>query len=124
MNNSPQTYHGEWWVPAVADYNARMIYLEPEKMMGQEKKYTGTLTYYGDKNTTLELYHVPSDYHSSHYANNNVIWGRDANGHVFTLFNVMMKTKIGFDMAAVDFVVGVVLIGKHVLSVDDILWKR
>lgn len=124
MNNSPQIYHGEWWLPAVADYNARMIYLEPEKMMGQEKKYTGTLTYYGDKDTTLELYHVPSDYHSSHYANNNVIWGRDANGHVFTLFNVMMKTKIGFDMAAVDFVVGVVLIGKHVLSVDDILWKR
>ncbi len=124
MNNSPQIYHGEWWLPAVADYNARMIYLEPEKMMGQEKKYTGTLTYYGDMDTTLELYHVPSDYHSSHYANNNVIWGRDANGHVFTLFNVMMKTKIGFDMATVDFVVGAALIGKHVLSADNILWKK
>lgn len=124
MNNSPQIYHGEWWVPAVADYNARMIYLEPEKMMGHEKKYMGTLTYYGDKNTTLELYHVPSDYHSSHYVNNNVIWGRDANGHVFTLFNVMMKAKIGLDIATVDFVVGAALIGKHVLSADDILWKR
>lgn len=124
MNNSPQIYHGEWWVPAVADYNTRMVFPEPEKMMGKEKKYTGTLTYYGDKNTTLELYHVPSDYHSSHYANNHVIWGRDANGRVFTLFNVAMKAKIGFDMVSIDFVVGVALIGKHVLSADDILWKR
>lgn len=124
MNNSPQTYHGEWWVPAVADRNTRVVFPEPGIMMGLEKKYTGTLTYYGDKNTILELYHVPSDYHSSHYANNNVIWGRDANGHVFTLFNVMLNSAIGFDMASVDFVVGVVLIGKHVLSADDILWKR
>ena len=124
MNNSPQIYHGEWWVPAVTDYNTRMVFPEPEKMMGKEKKYTGTLTYYGDKNTTLELYHVPSDSHSSHYANNHVIWGRDANGLVFTLFNVAMKAKIGFDMVSIDFVVGVALIGKHVLSADDILWKR
>ena len=72
MNNNPQIYHGEWWVPAVADRDT--------KMMGHERKYTGTLTYYGDKNSTLELYHTPSNFHSKHYCQNDVIWGRDANG--------------------------------------------
>ena len=83
MNNNPLIYHGEWWVPAVADYDTRMNFIEPKQMMGHETKYTGTLTYYGDKDSILELYHVPSNFHSKHYCQNEVIWGKDANGHVF-----------------------------------------
>lgn len=124
MNKNPQIFHGEWWVPAVADRDTRMIALHPEQMMGHEKKYTGTLAYYGDENSTLELYHVPSNLTSSHYVYNKVIWGKDANGRIFTLFNVVMKEERGFDMTSIKFVVGVVLIGEQILSTDEKQWIR
>lgn len=124
MNTNPQIFHGEWWVPAVLDHDTRMVFPEPEQMMGSEKKYTGTLTYYGDENSTLELYHVPSNLTSSHYVYNKVIWGKDPNGRIFTLFNVVMKEERGFDMTSIKFVVGVVLIGVHILSTDEKQWIR
>ena len=119
MTNNPQTYHGEWWVPAVADHDTRMTFFQPEGMMGHEHKYTGTLTYYGDKNSTLELYHIPSGYHYSHYDYNKVLWGKDSNGRIFTLFNVAMREKRGMDFSSVTYVVGMILIGEHVLSVSE-----
>ena len=123
MNTNPQIFHGEWWVPAVADHDTRMIFSEPEKMMGSEKKYTGTLTYYGDADATLELYHVPSNFHSSHYSQNKVMWGKDANGNVFTLFNVMMKEQQMGDFTCTKFVVGLILMGEYVLSIEDTRFK-
>lgn len=124
MNNQPQIYHGEWWVPAVADHDTRMVAFHPEQMMGHETKYTGTLTYYEDKDNILELYHVPSSFHSKHYCHNEVMWGQDANGHTFTLFNVAMKNqKIG-DFTKTTFVVGLILMGEHVLSIEDSRFKR
>ena len=123
MNTNPQIFHGEWWVPAVADHDTRMIALHPEQMMEHEKKYTGTLTYYGDNNTTLELYHVPSNFHSLHYCQNKVMWGKDANGHIFTLFNVMMKEQRMGDFTCTKFVVGLILMGEHVLSIEDTRFK-
>ena len=123
MNTNPQIYHGEWWVPAVADYYTRMNFLEPEKMMGHETKYTGTLTYYEDKDSTLELYHVPSNFNSKHYCHNEVIWGRDANGHIFTLFNVLMKEHRMGDFTCTKFVVSLILMGEHVLSIEDTRFK-
>ena len=119
MKRNPQIYHGEWWVPAVADHDTRMTFLQPEGMMGHERKYTGTLTYYGDKNSTLELYHTPSNFHSRHYHQNEVIWGKDANGHIFTLFNVMMNEQRFGDFSCTKFVVAYILIGEHVLSAFD-----
>lgn len=119
MNNNPLIYHGEWWVPAVADYDTRMNFIEPKQMMGYETKYTGTLTYYGDKDSILELYHVPSNFHSKHYCQNEVIWGKDANGHVFTLFNVMMQVQRTGNFSCTRFVVAYILIGEHVLSAYD-----
>lgn len=119
MSNNPQIFHGEWWVPAVADRDTRMTFLQPEGMMGHERKYTGTLTYYGDKNSTLELYHTPSNFHSRHYHQNEVIWGKDANGHIFTLFNVMMNEQRFGDFSCTKFVVAYILIGEHVLSAFD-----
>lgn len=124
MNTKPQIYHGEWWVPAVADYNTRMNFPEPEQLMGHEKKYTGTLTYYGNEDSVLELLHVPSTSHYSHYGQNNVMWGSDRNGNRFTLFNVTVREDPRVDMSSIHFVVGVILIGEHVLSIDDKLWKK
>ena len=118
MNNL-QIYHGEWWVPAELDHDIRSIYLEPEKMMGHETKYTGTLTYFGDKDSTLELYHVPSKYHYSHYDYNKILWGKDSNGQIFTLFHVAMREKRGMDFSCVTYVVGMIIIGEHVLSISE-----
>ena len=116
MTNNPQIYHGEWWVPAKADPSNSMFMTIPE---GLEKKYTGTLTYHGDKNSILELYHTPSNFHSSHYCQNEVIWGKDANGNIFTLFNVMMNEQRLGDFSCAKFVVAYILIGEHVLSAFD-----
>ena len=124
MSKKPQIYHGEWWVPAVADYNTRMNFPEPEQLMGHEKKYTGTLTYHGNEDSVLELLHVPSTSHYSHYGQNNVMWGSDRNGNRFTLFNVTVREDPRVDMSSIHFVVGVILIGEHVLSIDDKLWKK
>ena len=124
MTNNPQIFHGEWWVPAVADRDTRMTFLQPEGMMGHERKYTGTLTYYGDKNSTLELYHTPSNFHSSHYCQNDILWGRDANGHIFTLFNVLMNEQRMGDFSCAKFVVGVILMGEHVISGDNACFKK
>lgn len=116
MNNNPLIYHGEWWVPAKADPRNSIFMTMPE---GLEKKYTGTLTYYGDKDATLELYHVPSNYNYSHYEYNKVIWGKDANNNIFTLFNVLMTEKRGMDFSCVINVVGLILIGEHVQSISE-----
>lgn len=123
MSTNPQIFHGEWWVPAVADYNTCMNFPEPEKMMGHEKKYTGTLTYYEDGDITLELYHVPSLFRFSSLGRNRVMWGRDANGHVFTLFNAQVVNKTMGDFSSTKYVVGLVLMGEHVLSVEDTRFK-
>lgn len=124
MNNNPQMFHGEWWVPAVADYNTCMIALNPEQMMGHETKYPGTLTYYEDSNSTLELYRIPSKFHSHYYHQNKVMWGRDANGNIFTLFNVLMKEQHLGDFTNTKFIVDMILIGEHVLSLDYNKYSR
>lgn len=119
MNSKTQIYHGEWWVPAELDQNIRAIYSEPEKMKGHETKFTGTLTYYEDKDSILELYHVPSKNHYSHYGYNKVLWGKDSNGYIFTLFSVAMGEQRGWDFSCVKYVVGMILIGEHVLSISE-----
>ena len=120
MNKKPQIYHGEWWVPAKVDHDIRSIYFEPEKMMGHETKYTGTLIYHEDNNTTLELYTVPSNNRYKYYKYNDVIWGKDANLMKYTLFNVVMQDKPLGDFTKHSFDVGLILIGDHVLSLDEV----
>lgn len=124
MNNHPLIFHGEWWVPAVTDRDTRMIFSNPEQMMGHETKYTGTLTYYEDQDSILEIYHVLSNFHSHHYNYNDVMWGRDANGKIFTLFNVVMKEQKRGDFTNTKFVVSMILMGEHVLSLDYNKYSR
>lgn len=121
MSKNPQIFHGEWWLPAKADPSNSIFMTLPE---GAEKKYTGTLTYYGDKDSILEIYHVPSGYHYSHYEYNKVLWGRDSNGNIFTLFNVAMRETRGFDFTNVTYAVGVILTGEHVLSPTEDWTKK
>ena len=124
MNKNPQIFHGEWWIPAVADPNIRMVALRPEQMMGQERKHTGTLTYFGDQDSTLELYHTPSKLiHTTLYQYNSVMWGKDVNGHIFTLFNVVMKEQPLGDISDTKFVVSLVIEGEYILSLDD-QWSK
>lgn len=121
MSNNPQIYHGEWWVPAPLDRDLCSTFLEePKKLMGLETKYKGTLTYYEDKESTLELYLYPSNFHAKHYCQNDVMWGQDANGNIFTLFSVTMKERPGVDFTNTKFVVAYILIGEHVLSANDV----
>ena len=124
MNKNPLIFHGEWWVPAVADRDTRMIAFNPEQMMGSETKYTGTLTYYEDQDSILEIYHVLSNFHSHHYKYNDVMWGRDVNGNIFTLFNVVMKEQKMGDFTNTKFGVGLILVGEHVLSLDYNKYSR
>ena len=124
MSKNPQIFHGEWWVPALLDPGMHSIYLDPKQAMGQETKYKGTLTYYEDKDSTLELFHYPSHFHAKLYQQNDVMWGVDANGHIFTLFNVAMKDQHLGDFTTSKFVVNLILIGEHVLSAKDTRFNR
>lgn len=123
MNTNPQIYHGEWWVPAVSDHDLSSLFLKPKDAMGFEQKYKGNLTYYGDEDTTLELYHYPSNLYSKHYHQNDVMWGTDANGHIFTLFNVAIREHQMGNFSCIKFVVGMILMGEHVLSIEDTRFK-
>lgn len=114
---NPQPYHGEWWIPAEVHPDNYGIY--PMVHKGMEARYTGTLTYHDNEDTILELYHVPSHFHSKQFAHNPVIWGRDANGHTFTLFNVWMREQSLGDFSKTTFVVSMILVGEHVISMDD-----
>lgn len=124
MNKNLLIFHGEWWVPAVADRDTRMIAFNPKQMMGSETKYTGTLTYYENQDSILEIYHVLSNFHSHHYKYNDVMWGRDANGNIFTLFNVVMEEQKMGDFTNTKFVVSMILMGEHVLSLDYNKYSR
>ena len=84
-----------------------------------ERKYMGTLTYYGDKDAILEIYHTPNNFSSTLFQQNEVMWGVDTNGHLFTLFHVMMKEKRWGDLTCTTFIVRLVLVGEHVLTLND-----
>lgn len=121
MTTGPQIFHGEWWVPArpVHENGDFAVY---SNIPG--KKFTGTLTYFGEKESILELYHVPSDFHSILYHENEVMWGKDANGLVYTLFRVNKKESNDADFTNTLFTVDLILIGKHVSQIDDACFVR
>jgi len=122
MQKLPQIYHGEWWVPAKADPDNMGPYYPgklPVVHKGHEKKYTGTLTYNEFDDSILELYFVPSDFQGNYYGYYSVMWGVDANGYVFTLFNASSNRFDGQDFTTIKYKVQFILLGKHVLSLDE-----
>lgn len=117
MNNQPQIYHGEWWVPAKADPSNHGLF--PWVQEGFERHYMGTLTYNGDKDSTLELYRIKSELPYINYYENPVIWGEDLNGNIFTLFS---STIIDYNLSKftkITYKVPYIIIGEHLLSWKD-----
>lgn len=123
MKNVPQIFHGEWWVPALADPDTRETCFNPKQMMGHERKYTGTLTYNEVGESTLELYHVLSHYQANLSGCNTVMWGVDANGHLFSLFQLNLKGEFDGDFTCTKFIVDFILLGEHVLSLGNTRFK-
>ena len=122
MSGDSKIFHGEWWVPAEANIDNNVMF--PTIHRGMEARYTGTLTYREDVNSTLEFYHVPSRFHANLYGYNDVMWGEDANGNIFTLFKVIMKSKFNGDFTNTVFEVGMILLGEHVLSIRDTRYNQ
>ena len=75
---NPTTFHGVWWVP--------------EEHPFLEKRFSGTLTYFGDKNSILELIHEPKSGAIRIDHSYDVLWGEDAEGGVYSLFGVTART--------------------------------
>ncbi len=125
MNQHPLIFHGEWWVPDTAD-------LSPEtttvyyglRAISSGGKHIGTLTYYENQDSTLGLYYTPSILYSRHDGYNDVMWGRDANGHIFTLFNVVIQDRPSGDITNTVFDVGLILYGEHVLNIEDARFSK
>ena len=88
MNNKPNTpiaYHGKWTIPQYNDLFMRTI----------NKEYMGTLYYYGDRESELELYLEPPVYHES-ISNADIIYGLDAVGRRFSIFNAVLDNRQDF----------------------------
>ena len=100
---NPTTYYGVWQVPDVGG-------MYPHKL-------SGTLTYYGDKPSTLDLIHEPRSGAVSIYHYYDVLWGEDARGVRYTLFGATMVSETSFSKFS--FVIRFILIGKHVRSLDE-----
>jgi len=120
MMSAPRVFHGEWWVPAkrVRENGGLVVYSE-----GPGKKFTGTLTYWGEKESVLELYHVPSDFFYTLYHENEIMWGQDTKGRIYTLFRVNIKQDKS-DISNTVFAVDFILIGEHVSQIDDACFAK
>ena len=100
---NPTTYHGVWQVP-----DSRGMYT---------RQFTGTLTYYGDKPSTLELIHEPNTGSISNNGYYEVLWGQDAGGVSYTLFGATLTREVSFSKTT--YVINYILLGKHVKSFDE-----
>lgn len=100
---NPTTYHGVWQVP-----DARGMYT---------REFSGTLTYYGDKPSTLELIHEPHGGSISIFNHYDVIFGEAAGGVLYTLFGATMVREMDFSKTTLS--VQYILIGKHVKSLNE-----
>lgn len=100
------TYNGIWWTPEGA-----LFYPEGEVQ--------GTLTYYGNESTELSLFHKPSHGVISRMnCKIPVIWGKDAEGNVFSAFDAVMIQDHNFTKTT--FAVAFVLVGAHVSSLSEL----
>ena len=103
--NNPATYNAVWWVPEGI-----------RRFSGD--RHVGMLTYFGDSNSTLEIYHdrlQGSIFRA--YDSYDVIWGQSADGQIFTLFKTAMVRQEQFSLTL--FNVDFILIGAHIKSMDE-----
>lgn len=113
--NTPITYHGTWWFPT-------------EGLISPNRKHcktlTGTLTYYGDKASVLELYFTPQDYEGVISTTNqpDVLFGETADGCKLSLFNARWISRQGW--SSVVYEVEYIIEGIHLLSIEDSIISR
>ncbi len=102
--SNPVTFQAVWWVP---DGHRRF----------SDEKYTGTLTYYGDENSSLEIINSRSNGVIGRvYEQYDVIYGKSANGQLFTLFNAVLVRQHNFTESL--FQVNFILLDTHVDSLE------
>lgn len=101
--NNPTTYYGAWSVP-----DARGMYTH---------KFSGTLTYFGNRPSTLDLIHEPNSGSISTFCHYDVLWGEDAYGVKYSLFDATWVEE--HDFSKTTFIIRYILVGKHVQSLDE-----
>lgn len=111
----PNVFHGKWRFPEKDEFKRQ--FCEYQECMG-------TLYYDENKPIKLEIYHAPTQgIIANMYFQYDVIWGRDANGYEFTLFNVSIDNPMQEDCVAdfskMEFNVDYVILGRHVQSMDE-----
>lgn len=107
------TYNGIWRFP---EYNSLMQRNVIQNCMG-------TLHYHPNKPAILEVYHQPSEgVISRMFGSYDTIWGQDANGYAFTLFNATMIRQDDFSKTT--FSIGYCLVGRNVESIDTPIFDR
>lgn len=88
----PNVFHGKWRFPEKDEFKRQ--FCEYQECMG-------TLYYDENKPIKLEIYHAPTQgIIANMYFQYDVIWGRDANGYEFTLFNVSIDNPMQEDCVA------------------------
>lgn len=110
----PSVFHGKWRIPERDEF--RRQFLEYQECMG-------TLYYNEGKLSKLEVYHEPRQgLISNMYYHYDVIWGKDANGYEFTLFNANLENSVQeqkVDFSKMVFTIDYVILGRHVKSMDE-----
>ena len=103
MQSNPTEYHGTWRIP---DSRGQFTH-----------QFAGTLTYYGDRPSTLELIRVPSSGSIAIDCQLDVIWGQDAAGIMFSLFGATLIREENFTKKTYN--IRFILIGLHVGSLEE-----
>ena len=102
-------YNGKWRFP---EYNS-LMHRNPFQ------ECVGTLYYNNTKNSILEVYHKPNNPSirtiTEMSCTYSTVWGSDAYGDVFTLFNLKMISQ---EISKTVFSVEYCLVGKNVKSID------
>lgn len=113
--NTPITYHGTWWFPTEG-------LISPHRK--DCKNVTGTLTYYGNKPTKLELYFTPQDYERavSTLRHPMVIFGETADGHLLSIFGAHCVSISNWTCSVYE--VDCIIDGIHLLSKDTKIVSR
>ena len=101
--NAPISYYGTWQIP-----DARGMFT---------RVFSGVLTYLGNKPSSLELIHEPHSGSISEFVHYDVIWGEDAYGSKFSLFDATLMQDLNFTKST--YLIRFILVGKHLPSLNE-----
>lgn len=113
MQKVPYIVHCEWWAP------------EGIERFSCEKR-PGTLTWSGENPSQLEIIYPYNNFLCRHiYHHYDVIWGKDASGVEYTLFEVDMTDSIySGNINTNKFQIGYIIIGAHIISPNKHLFEK